>query len=169
MNCGNELPSSYTVNYCPNCGHAVKKENRIAKYTSDGRPVNHSQENTSTKITDLTSIGSNIGAPEESARRLNTSDTTTSKIDNTAKHTIKPSSSGKGKAIGALIVIVIIIVIIALFTNWLYQSGIQTDKLLELGCTPEAWSQYGRVTIWSCPAWRGIDVNDPSTFMNQEP
>ena len=23
------------------------------------------------------------------------------------------------------------------------------------------------VTIWSCPAWRDIDVDDPNTFMDQ--
>jgi hypothetical protein len=39
VNCGNKLPSSYTVNYCPKCRHVIKSEKRILKYTSDGRPV----------------------------------------------------------------------------------------------------------------------------------
>jgi hypothetical protein len=77
--------------------------------------------------------------------------------------------SHRNAGIGALVVIIIIAVVIALVANWLYQLGLETDKLLELGCSPEAWSSLGRVTIWSCPAWRGIDVNDPATFMDQKP
>jgi predicted RNA-binding Zn-ribbon protein involved in translation (DUF1610 family) len=72
-NCGNELPLSYTVNYCPNCGHLIKKENRIAKYTSDGKPVIQGQENISTKATDPISKVSNVGAPTKNATPLNSS------------------------------------------------------------------------------------------------
>jgi hypothetical protein len=84
------------------------------------------------------------------------------------KYINKPSS-GKGAAIGALIVIIIIIVVIAAVATWFYQQGQQTDKLLELGRTPESWGSMGIPTIWSCPAWRNIDVNDPKTFMDQSP
>ncbi len=59
--------------------------------------------------------------------------------------------------------------IIAAVANWFYQQGRQTDKLLELGCSPEAWGSMGSPTIWSCAAWRNIDVNDPKTFMDQSP
>jgi hypothetical protein len=55
--------------------------------------------------------------------------------------------------------------------NWVIHwgdKGRQTDKLLELGCDPKAFNNYG-VFIWSCPTWRGIDVNDPSKYMNQKP
>jgi hypothetical protein len=78
--------------------------------------------------------------------------------------------SRKG-AIGALIAIIIISLIITaivyLAIHW-DDKRHQTDKLLELGCNPEAANNYG-VLIWSCPTWRGIDVNDPSTYMNQKP
>jgi hypothetical protein len=76
------------------------------------------------------------------------------------------SSNGHGKEIGALIAIVIIAIIIAAVVNYFYQIYRQNDKLLELGCTPEAWGSMGIPTIWSCPAWRDIDVNDPKTFMD---
>jgi hypothetical protein len=71
--------------------------------------------------------------------------------------------------IGALVAIVISAIIIAVVANYIYQTGRQTDKLLELGCTPEAWGAMGVPTIWACPAWRNIDVNDPKTFMDQSP
>ena len=53
VRCGHELPAAYTINYCPNCGQAIKKENIIAKYTSDGKPIRQtkSQENVPTKVT----------------------------------------------------------------------------------------------------------------------
>jgi hypothetical protein len=160
MNCGNEMLSLYTINYCPNCGQPIKKENRIAKHTIDGKPVNQSkdQESISTKTTDSTSKVSDSGTPKakEIARPLNYN----------IKFTTKPSSSGKGKAIGILIVIIIIVAVIA--AVWFYQKNLQIDKLLKLGCTPEAWSSSGRVTGWSCPAGRNIDVNDPKTFMDQK-
>ena len=38
--CGHELPAAYTINFCPNCGQAIKEEHKIAKYTSDGKPIN---------------------------------------------------------------------------------------------------------------------------------
>jgi hypothetical protein len=79
------------------------------------------------------------------------------------------SGHGHGKAIGALVAIIIIAIIIAVIANYIYQTGRQTDKLLVLGCTPEAWGSMGVPTIWSCPAWRNIDVNDPKTFMDQSP
>jgi hypothetical protein len=72
---------------------------------------------------------------------------------------VKICWSGKEKAIGALVAIVIIAIIIAAVANWFYQQGRD----------PEAWNRWGSVTIWSCPAWRGIDVNDPKTFMDQSP
>jgi predicted RNA-binding Zn-ribbon protein involved in translation (DUF1610 family) len=36
IGCGHELPAAYTINFCPNCGKAIKEENKIAKYTSVG-------------------------------------------------------------------------------------------------------------------------------------
>jgi hypothetical protein len=160
VNCGNELPTSYTINYCPNCGHQVKEENKIAKYTGDGKPVNQTkgQESISTKAS-ATDPRSDFGTPESKE---------IAKPINSKKYTSKPGSS-KGGAVGALIVIIIIIVIIAAVANYFYQSGREDDKLLELGCTPEAWGSMGRPTIWSCPASRNIDVNDPTTFMDQFP
>ena len=71
--------------------------------------------------------------------------------------------------IGKLIGFFILIILIVLISWWLYDYQVKADKLLELSCDPEAWNQFGHVTIWSCPAWRGIDVNNPSTFMNQRP
>jgi hypothetical protein len=55
--------------------------------------------------------------------------------------------SHRNAGIGALIVIIIIGVIIAGVANRFYQQGRETEKLLELGCEPEAWNQYGGVTI----------------------
>jgi hypothetical protein len=164
VNCGNELPSSNTIKYCPKCGQPIKEENRIAKYTSDGKPINQikGQESISTKAT-VTDSESELSDPETPKSKG-----IAKPINYDTKYVSKPSS-GKGKAIGALIVIIIIIVIIAAIANWFYQSGRETDKLLELGCSPEAWGSMGIPTIWSCPAWRNIDVNDPKTFMDQSP
>lgn len=77
VNCGNKLPSFNTANYCPNCGHLVKNENRILKYTSDGKPVyrDQEQENISAKITEIQSKGSDDGTSKskEISRPLNAS------------------------------------------------------------------------------------------------
>jgi hypothetical protein len=135
------------------------------KYTSDGKPANQSegQESISTKAittTSSTSETSDTGTPKEKG--------IAKPINYNTKYINKPSS-GKGKAIGSLIVIIIIGAIIAAVANWFYQVGRETDKLLELGCDPEAWNRWGQVTIWSCPAWRNIDPNDPKSFMDQSP
>jgi hypothetical protein len=157
--CGHELPTSYTINFCPNCGHAVKEENKIAKYTSDGKPINQNKVQK--------------GIPSEVP--TTDSNTEAQKVKGIAEPIkydtkfINKPSSGHGKAIGTLIAIVIVVIIIAAVANYIYQTGRETDKLLELGCTPEAWGRTGVPTIWSCPAWRNIDVNDPKTFMDQSP
>jgi hypothetical protein len=160
--CGHELSSAYLINFCPNCGQATKEENKIAKYTSDGKPVNQikGQEGIPSKVptTDSKAI---TGGPLASG--------IAEPVKYGTKYINKPTWSGKEKAIGELVEIVIIIVIIAAVANWFYQQGRETDKLLELGCDPEAWDRFGMVTIWSCPAWRGIYVNDPKTFMDQSP
>ena len=44
VGCGHELPAAYTINFCPNCGQAIKEENKIAKYTSDGKPINQTKD-----------------------------------------------------------------------------------------------------------------------------
>jgi len=44
VKCGNELPSLHTINYCPNCGQQIEKENRITKFTSDGKPINQTED-----------------------------------------------------------------------------------------------------------------------------
>jgi hypothetical protein len=161
VKCDNELPTSYTINFCPNCGQAINDEHKIAKYTSDGKPINQTQGQKSIppKVP-TTDAKANAGSPK--AKGI------AEPIKYDTKFISKPSS-GKGTAVAALIVIVIIIVIIAAVVNWFYQQGQQTDKLLGLGCTPEAWGSMGIPTIWSCPAWRNIDVNDPKTFMDQSP
>lgn len=136
VNCGNELPSSNTINYCPNCGQQVKGENKIAKYTSDGKPVNEPkvQESipTSATTTEPKSELSDTGTPKAKgiAKPLNYD----------TKYISNPGSS-KGKAIGALIVIIIIIVIIAAIAKWLYQSGrINCDNNVWLCITH--WKQH---------------------------
>ena len=159
--CGQELPTAYTTNFCPNCGQAIEEENKMAKYTSDGKPIDQSKGQKD--------IPSKVPTTDSKA---NTEASKAKGISEPVKyHTkyIDQPSSGKGKAIGALVVLVIIVVIIAAVANWFYQQGRETDKLLELGCDPEAWDRWGMVTIWSCPAWRNIDVNDPKTFMDQSP
>jgi predicted RNA-binding Zn-ribbon protein involved in translation (DUF1610 family) len=159
VGCGHEFPAAYTINFCPNCGQAIKEEHKIAKYTSDGKPINQTKDQKSIPSKfPTTDIKVNDEAPKSKG--------ITEPVNYDTKYIKKPSS-GKGTAIGALIVIVIIIVIVAAVANWFYQQGQQTDKLLELGCTPEAWGSMGIPTIWSCPAWRNIDVNDPKTFMDQ--
>jgi hypothetical protein len=161
VGCGHELPAAYTTNFCPNCGQAIKEEHKIAKYTSDGNPINQTKDQKSIPSKfPTTDIKVNDEAPKSKG--------IAEPVNYDTKYIKKPSS-GKGTAIGALIVIIIIIVIIAAVANWFYQQGQQTDKLLELGCTPESWGSMGIPTIWSCPAWRNIDVNDPKTFMDQSP
>ena len=159
--CGHELPTAHTMNFCPNCGQAIKEENEIPKYTSDGRPIKQTeaQKGIPSKVP-TTDSRANTEAPK--AKGI---------AEPVKYHTkyIDQPSSGKGKAIGILVTIVIIAIIIAVVVNYIYQTGRQTDKLLELGCTPEAWGRTGVPTIWSCPAWRDIDVNDPKTFMDQSP
>lgn len=157
VKCGNELPTSYTINFCPNCGQVINEEHKIAKYTSDGKPIN--QKSIPPKVP-TTEVKANSESPKAKG------------IAEPVKYETKfisKASSGKGTAIAASIVIVIIIVVIAAVANWFHQQGQETDKLLELGCTPDAWGWMGRPTIWSCPAWRNIDVNDPKTFMDQSP
>jgi hypothetical protein len=39
LGCGHELPTTYTIKFCYNCGQEVKEENKIAEYTRDGNPV----------------------------------------------------------------------------------------------------------------------------------
>ena len=162
VKCGNEIPTAYTTNFCPNCGQAINGESKIAKYTSDGRPINQTkgQEDIPSKVP-TTDLKANTEAPKASG--------IAEPVKYDTKYINKPSWSGKDKAIGVLVAIVIIAIIIAVVGNYIYQAGREDDKLLELGCTPEAWNRWGSVTIWSCPAWRGIDVNDPKTFMDQSP
>ena len=70
VNCGNKLLSTYKVNYCPNCVHLIKNENRILKYTSDGKPVCQGQENISTKITEIHSNESDDGTSKRNLLNL---------------------------------------------------------------------------------------------------
>lgn len=162
VGCGHELPAAYTINFCPNCGRAIKEENKIAKYTSDGKPV--------TRTKDQKSIPSKVATTNTNANpKAAKTKGIAEPVNYDPKYIKHRPSSGKGAAIGALIVIVIIVVIVAAVANWFHQQGQQTDKLLELGCTPDAWGSMGIPTIWSCPAWRNIDVNDPKTFVDQSP
>ena len=187
VKCGNELPTAYTTNFCPNCGQAINGESKIAKYTSDGNLVNQTkgQEGVPSKVptTDSNAMRIRQDTSKEDLRvvekairalkmRENTKAPKASGIAEPIKYDTKyinKPSSGKGKAIGALVAIVIIAIIIAVVVNFFNQMLREDDKLLELGCTPEAWGSMGLPTIWSCPAWRDIDVNDPKTFMDQSP
>ncbi|MGA9743595.1 MAG: hypothetical protein WBQ16_03160 [Nitrososphaeraceae archaeon] len=134
------------------------------KYTSDGKPVNPEVPETTTKCSHCGARGVKLvrGKIYWEGKIIGRGEIGR-KLDSTG-------ISRKG-AIGALIAIIIIVLIIAAIVNWVIHSGDkgrQTDKLLELGCDPKALNNYG-VLIWSCPKWRGIDVNDPSTYMNQKP
>ncbi|MDQ3969432.1 MAG: plastocyanin/azurin family copper-binding protein [Thermoproteota archaeon] len=72
---------------------------------------------------------------------------------------------GGGGGWGGVIAFFIVVFLIAAFVWWLYDVHVRTQRLLDLGCNPEAWNLWGQVSIWSCPCNLNIDVNDPSTFM----
>ena len=107
VKCGNEFPSLHTINYCPNCGQQIEKENRITKFTSDGKPINQTegQEDISSKADNIDSESEEAGAVTPKAKGL------AKPIKYDTRFINKPSST-RSKAIGALIVIIIISIII---------------------------------------------------------
>ena len=100
VGCGHELPTSYTINFCPNCGQAIKEEHKVAKYTSDGKPINQTKDQKSAppKVP-TTDAKANAEAPKSKG--------IAEPVNYDTKYINKPSS-GRGTAVGALIVIIII-------------------------------------------------------------
>jgi hypothetical protein len=65
-------------------------------------------------------------------------------------HRTLPRPRSSGKAIAALIIFAISGLII--YEIWSYTVGEyeRRQQLLDAGCDPEAWNQYGTPTIWIC-------------------
>lgn len=103
VKCGHELPTEHTTNFCPNCGQSIKEENKIARYTSDGKPISQTEDQEGNRSKAPPTVSkANTEAPK--AKGI------AEPVHYSTKYINQPSS-GKGKAIGALVVIVIIVVI----------------------------------------------------------
>jgi hypothetical protein len=44
ISCKKESPTACAINLCPNCGQAAKEENKIAKYASNEKPINQTEQ-----------------------------------------------------------------------------------------------------------------------------
>jgi hypothetical protein len=98
VGCGHELPAAYTINFCPNCGKAIKEENKIAKYTSVGNPV--------TQTKGQKGIPSKVPNNDAKTNTVSPKAKGIAEPVNYETKYIKKPSSGKRMAIGALVVII---------------------------------------------------------------
>lgn len=131
MNCSNELPSSYTVNYCPNCGHPIKEENRNDKYTSDGKRVIRDRQTTSSNTTESPSKVFNIGHPKDSSNHV-------------AEKKKEETSTAS-----AIFFVVLIIFFVAVFAYWLWQRYVM-EEMFDKGCLATSYDVWGFVDKWDC-------------------
>ena len=68
---------------------------------------------------------------------------------------------GKSKA-GAIAALLILVIIFGGLGAWVvYESNRSVDMMNE-GCEPRAWNQWGQPTLWNCPAGADVDMTGMS-------